>query len=59
MFCPNCGKEIADNSTSCPSCGATFRQEPPQDSGNVPAKKRIDVADIGRLHSVSPDIIFI
>lgn len=39
MFCPNCGKEIADNSTSCPSCGATFRQEPPQGSGNVPAKK--------------------
>lgn len=39
MFCPNCGKEIAENSTSCPSCGATFRQDPPQDSGSAPAKK--------------------
>ncbi len=30
MYCPKCGKQIPDGSTSCPSCGATFQQAPTQ-----------------------------
>ena len=30
MYCPKCGKQIPDGSTSCPSCGATFQQNPTQ-----------------------------
>ena len=30
MYCPKCGKQIPDGSTSCPSCGATFQQVPTQ-----------------------------
>lgn len=26
MFCSQCGKEIPDNATSCPACGAPLRQ---------------------------------
>lgn len=26
MYCPNCGKEIADGSKFCPLCGATIQQ---------------------------------
>ena len=29
MFCPNCGKEIADNAVMCPQCGAPSRKETP------------------------------
>lgn len=27
MFCKSCGKEIADNSTTCPNCGAPANQQ--------------------------------
>lgn len=27
MFCPNCGKEIADDAAVCPVCGATVNNE--------------------------------
>ena len=30
MYCPKCGKQIPDGSTSCSSCGATFQQTPTQ-----------------------------
>ena len=30
MYCPKCGKQIPDGSTSCPSCGVTFQQAPTQ-----------------------------
>lgn len=30
MFCKNCGKEIEENSTFCPSCGAKLVQEESQ-----------------------------
>ncbi len=43
MLCPKCGKEIANNSNVCPSCGVnTINQPPPQISataGNKPKKK--------------------
>lgn len=29
MFCPNCGKEIADNAVMCPSCGAPIKKDAP------------------------------
>jgi uncharacterized protein YbjQ (UPF0145 family) len=29
MICPNCGKEAADGSTFCPSCGRDLRQATP------------------------------
>lgn len=30
MFCPHCGKEIADGSYICPNCGATVDEQPQQ-----------------------------
>ncbi len=29
MICPNCGKQVADGSTFCPSCGRDLRQATP------------------------------
>lgn len=38
MFCPNCGKEIADNAIMCPSCGAPMKKEPEINPANVSEK---------------------
>jgi len=29
MYCPNCGAQIADNSTFCPKCGARTNSDQP------------------------------
>ena len=29
MYCPNCGAQIADNSTFCPKCGVRTGSEQP------------------------------
>lgn len=38
MFCPNCGKEIADNAIMCPSCGAPVKKEAEANPVNVSEK---------------------
>jgi hypothetical protein len=30
MFCPNCGKQLADNAKFCDSCGSVLNQTPQQ-----------------------------
>jgi hypothetical protein len=40
MFCASCGKEIADNSTQCPECGAVFATaSAPEAAGAAEAPK--------------------
>ncbi len=36
MICPNCGREINDGSTFCPSCGAKMPEQPMYSASPVP-----------------------
>ena len=36
MFCRNCGAQVADGATFCPSCGASLAVRGPQDQGAAP-----------------------
>lgn len=40
MFCGNCGKEIADNSTFCPFCGDSLVVDNSKQSQSVPVNKK-------------------
>ena len=34
MFCPRCGKEVLDNTSFCPDCGASLKQAVVVNKGN-------------------------
>ncbi|MCH3909741.1 MAG: zinc ribbon domain-containing protein [Bacilli bacterium] len=35
MFCLNCGKEISDEVSYCPYCGAKVKKEAPKEEGHI------------------------
>jgi len=35
MFCPECGKTLLENTTVCPTCGATVPNIPPEESAGA------------------------
>ena len=43
MYCPNCGKEIADESKFCPECGYTITQKAEELKKDVPVKKKFNL----------------
>ena len=49
MFCKNCGKEMADNATSCPGCGAPAQPQYQQPVINV-VNTNTHVNSFGYVH---------
>ena len=43
MYCPNCGKEIPDESKFCPECGYTITQKAEELKKDVPVKKKFNL----------------
>ena len=41
MFCPNCGKQLPDDSTFCEHCGAKIEPEQPQGVSSAPAQSPV------------------